>query len=170
MDAAEQLLKEGGTTALTAGAVAERVGLARNSLYRYVESIDDLRGRVVMRHLPTYLEHVRSAVAAASTPEEGLFAYVDTNLRIVDIDSHGWMMELAQGLAPETEARIASVHAELVDALTSVLAPFEPTNPRLSGELIHGIILAGFTALEHGNDLEQTIDYCYRAALVLASG
>lgn len=166
-DAAEELLRHGGNDALTAGAVAEKVGLARNSLYRYVDSMDELRGRVVMRLLPTYLDRIETAVATADTPEAKLAAYVGANLSIAN---HGWMMELAQGLPPEAEAQVSDIHTQLIDAMSALLAPFGPTNPRLAGELIQGIISAGFAALDHGADLEQTIDYCSRACLAIARG
>lgn len=166
IDAAEYILKDGGVPALTAGAVAERVGLARNSLYRYVDSIDDLRGRVIVRLLPAYLGDIRAAVDAATSPTEKLAAYVDVNLRIAN---HSLMMELAQGLPPETEAQVSGIHTQLIDAMSALLAPFRPTNPPLVGELIQGIITAGFQALDRGHNLDQTIGYCTRAALAVVA-
>ena len=46
-DVAEAIMSSGAE--LTAGAVADAVGIKRNSLYRYIDSIDDLRARVVGR-------------------------------------------------------------------------------------------------------------------------
>ena len=44
IDAAENLLRDRGADGLTAGAVSSAAGIARNSIYRYVDSVDDLRG------------------------------------------------------------------------------------------------------------------------------
>ena len=58
VDAAENILREGGVRALTAGAVAKEAGIARNSIYRYVDSVDDLRLRVLERNVPLSLIHI----------------------------------------------------------------------------------------------------------------
>ena len=42
IDAAEAILRAG--EPLTAGVVSGAAGIARNSIYRYVDSVDDLRG------------------------------------------------------------------------------------------------------------------------------
>ena len=65
IDAAEQILREEGPGALTAGAVSSRAGVARNSIYRYVESIDDLRGLVVERYMPGWFDAVQEAMGRA---------------------------------------------------------------------------------------------------------
>ena len=41
--ATEEILHENGPEGLSAGAVARRAGIARNSIYRYVDSVDDLK-------------------------------------------------------------------------------------------------------------------------------
>ncbi|WP_346010635.1 helix-turn-helix domain-containing protein [Streptomyces sp. SID5910] len=67
MDAAEAILNEGGVESLTAGAVAARAGIARNSIYRYFGSIEDLLELVVTREFPAWIDVVR-----AYTGEEAL--------------------------------------------------------------------------------------------------
>nr|WP_252860261.1 TetR/AcrR family transcriptional regulator [Corynebacterium ulcerans] len=125
LDAAEALLREGGVEALTAGAVAQRVGLARNSLYRYVESMDELRGRVILRHFPDYVDAINQAIHEAITPTEALCAYISTNVQIVAVENHGWLMKLAQGVGGEAEANIAHSHRQLIETLGNLLAPFD---------------------------------------------
>lgn len=60
-DAAENIMATG--EPLTAGAVANAVGIKRNSLYRYIDSIDSLRAAVLARHFPAWIEAVHDAVA-----------------------------------------------------------------------------------------------------------
>ena len=50
VDSAEEILRSEGPAALTAGVVAKSAGIARNSIYRYIESIDDLRALVLIGH------------------------------------------------------------------------------------------------------------------------
>lgn len=49
IDAAEAILKENPGETLTATDVAARAGVARNSIYRYVDSVSDLHALVIAR-------------------------------------------------------------------------------------------------------------------------
>jgi len=64
VDAAEEILRNEPGTELTAAAIAKRAGIARNSIYRYVTSVNDLRRLVIERYMPGWM----AAVAAVSTP------------------------------------------------------------------------------------------------------
>ncbi|NOL61971.1 TetR/AcrR family transcriptional regulator [Corynebacterium ulcerans] len=165
LDAAEALLREGGVEALTAGAVAQRVGLARNSLYRYVESMDELRGRVILRHFPDYVDAINQAIHEATTPTEALCAYITTNVQIVAVENHGWLMELAQGVGGEAEANIAHIHHQLIKSLSNLLIPFDLDNPALAAALIQGLLSTGFSALERGHDVQEVTALCVQGAL-----
>ncbi|MFV8381853.1 TetR/AcrR family transcriptional regulator [Corynebacterium hindlerae] len=165
VEAAEELLRVGGPEALTAGAVAKQVGLARNSLYRYVDSMDDLRGRVVMRYLPGAVASIQGAVDKAASPDDALRAYIAENLQIAATENHACMMQLAEGVPGEASAQIAEVHQQLIDAIGRLLVPYQVSDPALAGELIQGVLVAGFGALERGRSLEAVTDYCVAAAL-----
>lgn len=52
VDAAEKILKDEPGKPLSAGAVAAAAGIARNSIYRYVGSVEDLRLLVLERNVP----------------------------------------------------------------------------------------------------------------------
>ena len=78
LEAAEQILREGRT--LTVGGVASQVGIARNSVYRYVESVDDLQAMVLNQYLPRWAEAVVQAMAADADPRAQVLAYVRANL------------------------------------------------------------------------------------------
>ena len=80
IDAAETIMRERPDSPLTAGAVTAVAGIARNSIYRYVDSVDDLRGLVVERYLPDWLRAVDAAMQAASTPAERVVSWVRVNL------------------------------------------------------------------------------------------
>ena len=50
------------------GALGERTGLARNSIYRYFTSRDDLIAALCERDMPRWLEELEAAMAAATDP------------------------------------------------------------------------------------------------------
>ena len=63
LDAAEAILLEAGHSALTFRALGERTGLARNSIYRYFSSRDDLIAALCERDMPRWLEELEAAMA-----------------------------------------------------------------------------------------------------------
>ncbi len=62
LEAARDLLAEGGVKALSMRVVADRVGLSATALYHYFESKDALVGRVVERGFRRFGEYLQEAV------------------------------------------------------------------------------------------------------------
>ena len=52
--AADRILRESGSGVLSAGAVAREAGIARSSIYRYVDSVDDLRLLTLAAYMPRW--------------------------------------------------------------------------------------------------------------------
>lgn len=149
VDAAEEILRSRPTKPLTAGAVSSAAGIARNSIYRYVDSVDELRALVVDRHLPTWLDAVAAAVAAAATPDEQVVAWVVTNLEQSATTGHGWLMNAARATSPNAalDQTVARAHAGLWSSLThawSSLLPAHPERVPIAVSLTVGILDAGF--------------------------
>ena len=88
LDAAEAILLADGHSALTFRALGARTGLARNSIYRYFSSRDDLIAALCERDMPRWLEDLEAAMAAADGPDERVAAFVSTQLRLVAQGSH----------------------------------------------------------------------------------
>ncbi|QCB28662.1 Transcriptional regulator, TetR family [Corynebacterium endometrii] len=168
VDAAEEIVQVGGAEALTVGAVADRVGLARNSLYRYVKSLDQLRGMVMERHVPEMFGTILRAVREAEDPEVALEAYVRTNLLIAADGRNVWLMELAEGLTGKLPERITELYVTLMREITAVLRHFDPETALFTGEMVNSVVVAGFTAVERGDDPELINSRCCDAVLAIA--
>ena len=80
---AEAILLAYGHGALTFRALGERTGLARNSIYRYFSSRDDLIAALCERDMPRWLEELEAAMAAADGRDARVAAFVSTQLRLV---------------------------------------------------------------------------------------
>lgn len=168
VDAAEEIVQVGGAEALTVGAVADRVGLARNSLYRYVKSLDQLRGLVMERHVPEMFGTILRAVREAEDPEVALEAYVRTNLLIAADGRNVWLMGLAEGLTGNLPERITELYVTLMREITAVLRHFDPETTLFTGEMVNSVVVAGFTAVERGDDPELIKSRCCDAVLAIA--
>lgn len=173
VDAAESILRTQGVSGLTAKAVTTQAGIARNSIYRYVDTIDALRLHVVARYLPAWLECVETAMSNQSTPLDRITAYVETNLTMAKRFGHGWLMGLTRGLAPEDLASIAGAHQSLGRLLGHECERLDLEGGQLTAAFIQGIMEVAFAQLDHGADeglIRQRCLQAVNALLMLGSG
>lgn len=164
VDAAEAILNEDGVEALTAGAVATRAGIARNSIYRYFDSIDDLLELIVTREFPAWIEAVEQAVAAEITPLERVAAYVRTNLEQAARGTHGWRVALSRGsLSPAGRQRVARMHISLQETLVSAVHELGYPQPDLAIAVLQSVVDACIRRIDQGDDLAHVSDFAVGA-------
>ncbi len=158
VDAAEQILRSGQPDALTASAVTAAVGIARNSIYRYVDSVDDLRGLVLARHLPAWLDAVEHELASIDDPADRIAVWVRANVEQAARSGHGWLMGLGQTTVPSdaTIKVMESAHAIMRDVLADAWGKLvEDRDTAMVGAgLIRGILDSTFKQLDAGRDPE----------------
>ncbi|GAB3389832.1 TetR/AcrR family transcriptional regulator [Humibacter soli] len=168
--AAEQIMRAGDSGQLTAGAVSSAAGIARNSIYRYVDSIDDLRALVVSRHLPEWMAAVSSALEREATPQGRVTAWVEANLRQAAASGHAWLMDAVRSL-PDSAAATASAdaaHTDLREPLTAAwqdLLGHDGVRSRLATAITFGIVETGFGQLDAGVPIDVVVAACCDAAL-----
>ena len=172
IDAAEAILSEGGVDALTAGAVAARAGIARNSIYRYFDSIDDLLELLVAREFPAWTAAVEEAVAAEDTPGEQVAAYVRANLEQAARGTHGWRASLSRGsLSPSARQRVRKLHTTLHEVLAASVDGLGDPQPELTVAVIQAVTDACVRRIDQGDDLQTVSAYATDAARrLLAQG
>lgn len=158
VDAAERILRSGEPDALTASAVTAAVGIARNSIYRYVDSVDDLRGLVLARHLPSWLDAVEQELASIDDPADRIAVWVRANVEQAARSGHGWLMSLGQTTAP-SEATIKvmeSAHAIMRDVLANAWGKLVDDRDvaMVGAALVRGLLDACFKQLDAGRDVE----------------
>ena len=165
IDAAEAILNEGGLESLTASAVAARVGIARNSIYRYFDSIEDLLELVVTREFPAWIDAVERTVAAETTPEDQAVAYVRANLEQAARGTHGWRASLSRGsLSPSARERVRNLHASLHETLARVVRELEQPQPELTVAVLQAVVDACIRRIDQGDELTTVSDFAEGAA------
>ena len=198
VDAAEQILRTGDGSALTAGAVSSAAGIARNSIYRYVDSVDDLRFLVVARYLPAWLEAVDQAVAGADDPRSRLVAWVSANLQQAAETGHGWLMEAMRAVpgtpsspgvnttspgvgttspgaatVPPDGGAIDNAHSAMSDVVVSnwlELLDRDERRSAVAGAMTLAIVETGFRQLDAGQPKDLVMDMGTRAVSGLVLG
>ena len=172
INAAEQLLRATPSAPLSAGAVTAQAGIARNSIYRYVDSVEDLRGLVVNRYLPDWLGAVAEAMQHVDRPENRVVTWVRANLEQAAGTGHGWLMEAARHQAPNAsiDETVNQAHAgmrsSLSDAWSELVASHPERLPIAVGFTV-GILDAGFRQLDQGRPAELVADLGSTAARAL---
>lgn len=154
VDAAESILRTRGAASLTAGAVTAEAGIARNSIYRYVDHVDDLRGLVLARNLPRWTQAVDAALAPIASPRERLLEWVRVNLEQASVHGHGWLVEVARSVTLDQSLRddLDEAHATR-DFLGKGLAELGLASMPIRAEMIRSVVDAGFRVLDDGEPL-----------------
>lgn len=172
VDAAENLLRAG--RPLTAGEVSAAAGIARNSIYRYVESVEGLRGLVIARYLPGWVSAVEQALAGAPTAGERVVVWVRANLAEAAAAGHDWLMESMQNQATTTASeQVDAAHLVMRRTLTDAWLDLMDGNVEraaVATSLTVGVLNGGFRQLNAGTPPELVVDLAGRAAASLVAG
>ena len=157
LDAARQLLEQRGYPALTFGALADRTGLARPTVYEYFGSKDDLVVALCEREIGRHAELVRARLQGASGPRERVAAFVRAQLDLAVEEPRLVAPGAEVPVGAEARARIRELHQRLASTLTEALADLaEPDRALLAG-LVQGVVNAAIVRLRDGDAPERVV-------------
>lgn len=158
LDAAEQLLLEEGYDALSFRVLGERTGIARNSVYRYFTSTDDVVAALCERDMPRWLLEIESAMAAAPDRESRIEAYVRTQLQLV-AGGHHRLAEVLQAapLGPSARARIGALAYAPATVLEEELRGSGHPQPDVTAQLAQGLVGAAVRLLHNGRSMDEVV-------------
>lgn len=161
--ATEEILHERGPEGLSAGAVAQRAGIARNSIYRYVDSVDDLKFLALEQYVPRWIQLIFAQVREDSDPDERLADFAVASLRQTRESSHGWLMSIMRTGARRqprsserihAEGEIQGVHGRIGGFIQSCWQEMGVEHPRVWAGYSQALIFESFKLAESGVDLE----------------
>jgi len=134
--------------------VTAQAGIARNSIYRYVDSISDLRGMVLARYLPRWVSAVNDRIEPITDPRERVLEWVRANLEQAAVIGHGWLMDVARAsrLDRGLQMDLDNAH-QAQDFLAEGLARLGLVDKPIRAEMIRAVVDAGFRSLDSGEDL-----------------
>lgn len=163
LDAGHAVISEVGYGGATLAMVAERVGMSRNALYRYVDDKADLLGQLMDREVARFVDALRREFADLDDPAAEIARFVDRQLRYF-ARQQAMAHDLAGSLG-------ATRHAELMDRLRPLreliadvvrrgidAGTFRAADPDMITELVLSAVSAERVQLARGDvDLESTI-------------
>ncbi|WP_344295669.1 helix-turn-helix domain-containing protein [Streptomyces synnematoformans] len=158
LDAARELLGEGGTEALTFAALAERTGLARSSVYEYFRSRAAVVEELCAVDFPRWAADVEAAMDRADTPEAKVEAYVRAQLALVGDRRHRAVVAISAGeLDADAREKIRAAHGGLITMVVEALTALGHDEPRLAATLLQGVVDAAVRRTEIGADPPDTV-------------
>ncbi len=160
VDSAERLLRDEGPAALTAGAVSADAGIARNSIYRYVDSVDDLRGMVLARYLPQWLDAVGSALDAIDDPRERILVWVTSTVEQAAVRGHSWLMDVARSMPDVNEVRqdVRAAHDHGAEFLAVEFQRMGLDAVATRTVMVRALVDAAFGSVDNGEPLDAVVE------------
>ena len=137
LDTAREILLSDGYDALTFGALGERTGLARNSVYRYFASRDEVIAELCEREAPAWSD----AIDRAMEPRAQLEMLIAGHHELGAVLQHAPM-------GPPARKRITALTHAPTAQLSEALRAEGHTRPDITAELVQGLVAAAFRLLQ----------------------
>lgn len=158
LDAAESVLLEDGYEALNFRVLGERTGIARNSVYRYFTSSDDVVAALCERDMPRWLLEIEAAMAAAPDLASRTGAYVKTQLELVAGGHHRLATVLQEApLGPGARARINALAYAPTSVLEEELRAQGHPQPDVTAQLVQGLVGAAVRMYHSGRSMDEVV-------------
>lgn len=173
LDAAVELFIERGYSEVSLSDIAAEVGLARNSLYRYVPDKSHLLIEWYRRTIPETIETWKAATAGEDPPALRLQRWTRAYLAWALSDEHRLVGPLTDALPSLDEAarsEVAALHRSMMDVVAAVVADGGIPLGQRAGvvDLLAGLVLGVARAERAGgpdNQLRKRLDAAVAAAL-----
>ncbi|GAB2539863.1 TetR/AcrR family transcriptional regulator [Nocardia heshunensis] len=173
LDAARELLLDGGVDAVTPAAVGAVAGLARSSVYKYFRSGDEILARVVADGFAEWGARVREAVGRYETADGRVMAYLRVTLELAAAGAHR-VAVLGGGMPGDPAARaiLTRHHHDLTAPLRTALTDRGDPDPDLTANLVDGVLGRAIDRLDAGDPVDyvtrETIEFLCRALQITA--
>ncbi|CAN2239817.1 TetR/AcrR family transcriptional regulator [Candidatus Planktophila versatilis] len=158
IDAALAIALESGAASITVGAVAQRAGLARSSIYEYFSSSADLIADLVIEELALYQKRLAQAVRETEDPYEYIELWIAEALQYVVDGRHMLIKSLNAATIPEFRRdEISQGHRNLMTTISAPLQEIGLTDIRGAMSYLQNTIETASVRIESGNNAELEI-------------
>ncbi|MEJ5253829.1 MAG: helix-turn-helix domain-containing protein [Acidimicrobiales bacterium] len=176
--AATELFAERGFAAVTMADIAERVGLARSSLYRYFPDKDHILLAWLRRENAVLVERSRAIAESDAEPQDRLRRWLRLQLDYLQEPDHQLFAAIASSfgdLEPEVLEAVVEEHRRLyatvepivADALQVSAGGRSRRDPSLIAQLVVGLLRAASEALGRGVPVGRVRRELERAAVAV---
>jgi AcrR family transcriptional regulator len=164
--AAMELAVAGGAESITVGAVAQKAGLARSSIYEYFASSADLVAELVLEELDYYTMRLASAIGEATDPYQKIELWIAESLRYVADGRHMLIKSLNTINTPDSRREeIAIGHRRMLAPLHQSLIETGIADTRGASAFLASVTDAASIRIDAGNDAGLEINNAVTFAL-----
>lgn len=161
LNAAIELFVERGYAEVGLADIAARVGLARNSLYRYVPDKSALLVEWYRRAIPETIGAWRAATAGDDPPAERLQRWAHAYLTWALSPQHrlvGPLTDLVGSLDDETRREVGELHRQMMGVVAEVVEDAGVAPDEVGGvvDLLAGLVL-GAARAEQGGSVDERV-------------
>ena len=158
LNAAAEIAMEQGLAAVTVGAVAERAGIARSSVYSYFASGADMIADILVDELITMAAHLRDATSTATTEEEAIDAWMRAALQYVIEGRHAFVRAASTAdLPPTRKAQVNGLHHAMAAPLLRAFQHRGDTEAMRLAQQVNAVVEVCVRRIEHGSDVEDEV-------------
>ena len=155
LNAAAEIAKEQGIGAVTVGAVAERAGIARSSVYSYFSSGADMIADILVDELITMAAQLKQATANATTEHEAIDLWMRAALQYVIDGRHAFVRAASNAdLPPTRRAQVNGLHHAMAAPLMHALAHRGEHEALRLAQQINAIVDVCVRRIERGGEVE----------------
>jgi len=159
LDAASSIALENGPTSITVSSVAARAGLSRTSFYEYFASSSEIVAELITDELNDFTDFLTQKVAAVSSPEAAITAWIEGSLEYVADGRHLLARALSTlELSAERSTQIGIAHRKMLAPLAAPLTQLGIKDTRQALALIHAATESATRRIEAGMDSANEIE------------
>lgn len=169
LDAAETLFRQRGYRGTELEAIAESVGLARNSIYRYYPGKDHILVACVQRAMQKHLSDLQGIEARFPDPAARVAAWIRMQIDIATGPQHATMelMREVRNADPELRREIMALHmvpAEILQRAVDALVRGRRRDAVLLTAMVNGMTEAAASRAIDGGNRAAVLRELQRAA------
>ncbi|GAB2656005.1 TetR/AcrR family transcriptional regulator [Gordonia jinhuaensis] len=171
--AAIELFVERGYEQVTLGDIAARIGLARNSLYRYFPDKAHILLSWFEQEVPAQVRRTAEILGGSGSAPDRIRAWVRDQIDYARRPEHVLMSRigtLVPELDPEARAQLVTAHDQLVAPLYDVLAQagVRESDRQMVAEMIQGVVIVAARHIDRGTptaDALRLVDHAVAGLL-----
>ena len=147
VEAATELIDERGVNRVRLSDIADAVGLARTSLYRYFPTKTSILHRWFETAMTPLIDASSSIATSSKSRDERLREWIDLQLDFLDIEHNQAMINAtreADDMSDDVRARIAERHRDLYITLHQIVATRDIDSPDIEAAThVRVLLIAG---------------------------
>lgn len=172
MDAALEIIREGGLESLSMGTLASRVRLSRPAIYQYFDSREHVLGELLLDEMADLSNEMDRLLTEIADPMEQVRVWLHFSLAFMSSERHKFVSEIPVGQLPEDQrGMLRAMHGFYTSSLISPLMELGVRDSTSTAHLILGLVGAAAKRIDDGADfsveanaLEAFVDAGVRAS------